>query len=432
VLPSLLLTPPYNIPPCCANLIIAVNLIIYAPARILTYFIRRESIFVILFQRYNPKMKKSLALLGGLTVNTFLREYWQKKPLLVRQALPQFNGLLDLKQLITLACDQDAQARVVTQRQGKWQLYQAPFEPEDFDSLAKSRWTVLLQGLNHYLPEGAELLKQFNFVPHARLDDLMVSYAPKGGGVGPHFDAYDVFLLQGKGHRRWQISTQADRTLIEGAPLRILKDFKVEQEWVLAPGDMLYLPPHCAHNGIAEDDCMTYSIGFRTPAYQELAEQFLVYLQDRVCVDGTYADPDLKTQRHPSEISADMLNQVENVIRQVQWGKRDIAGFLGCYLSEPKPHIFFEPPEKPSSRARFVQSLKTRGVALDLKTQMLCHEGTVFINGEAHAVGKDAYRALRILADTRQLNDVPGLPAQALDLLYQWYTDGYISTVKSK
>ena len=321
---------------------------------------------------------------------------------------------------------------MVTQRRGIWQLHQAPFEPEDFTKLSKTKWTVLLQGLNHYLPEGAELLKQFNFIPHARLDDLMVSYAPKGGGVGPHFDAYDVFLLQGKGHRRWQISTQADRTLIEGAPLRILKDFKVEQEWVLAPGDMLYLPPHCAHNGIAEDECMTYSIGFRTPAYQELAEQFLVYLQDRVCVDGVYADPDLKAQRHPSEIGAAMLAQVEHAVSRVQWGKRDIAGFLGCYLSEPKPHIFFDPPEKPLNRTRFVQVLKTHGLELDLKTQMLCHGGTVFINGEEHKVGKNAYSELRELADARQLEASSGLSPQALDLLYQWYSDGYIAHVKRK
>jgi 50S ribosomal protein L16 3-hydroxylase len=377
-------------------------------------------------------MKKPVALLGGLTVNEFLRDYWQKQPLFIRKALPEFKGLLDLEQLITLACDQDAQARVVMQRRKLWQLLQAPFEPEDFDSLGKTKWTVLLQGLNHYLPEGAELLKQFNFVPHARLDDLMVSYAPKGGGVGPHFDSYDVFLLQGMGHRRWQISTQADRTLIEGAPLRILKDFKVEQEWVLAPGDMLYLPPHCAHNGVAEDECMTYSIGFRTPAYQELAEQFLVYLQDRVCVDGIYADPNLKTQRHPSEIGADMLHQVEHVVRQVQWCSRDVAGFLGCYLSEPKPHIFFDPPEKPLSAARFGQTLQSRGVKLDLKTQMLCHDGTVFVNGEAHNVGKDSYRALRVLADARQLDAAPGLPQEAFDLLYQWYIDGYISPAQGK
>ena len=375
-------------------------------------------------------MKIPLPLLGGLTADAFLRDYWQKKPLLIRQALPQFGGLLAPQQLMALACDPDAQARAVVRRRNRWELYQAPFEADDFAGMEKTKWTVLLQGLNHYLPQGAELLKQFSFVPHARLDDLMVSYAPKGGGVGPHFDSYDVFLLQGMGHRRWQISQQADRTLVEGAPLRILKNFKVEQEWVLAPGDMLYLPPHCAHNGIAEDECMTYSIGFRTPAYQELAEQFLVYMQDRVCVEGMYADPDLKAQKHPSEIGADMLEQVEQAINRVRWGKRDIAGFLGCYLSEPKPHIFFDAPKKPLSRTRFEKALQTRGVALDLKTQMLCHGGTVFVNGIAHAVGKDSYRALRALADARQLDAAPRLPPQALDLLYRWYIDGYIAPIK--
>ena len=285
-------------------------------------------------------MKTKLNLLGGLTVDEFLRDYWQKKPLLIRQAVPGFKGLLGKQQLIELACLENAQARLVKQSRGTWHLAHGPFEPEEMAKL-RGKWSVLVQSVNHALPEGTELIKQFNFIPHARLDDLMVSYAPKGGGVGPHFDPYDVFLLQGLGHRRWQISTQKDRTLIEGAPLRILKEFNVEQEWVLEAGDMLYLPPQCGHNGIAEDDCMTYSIGFRTPTYQEMAEQFLVYLQDRICVDGVYADPDLKTQIHPSEISADMLRQVVHAIRKVKWDDEDIANFLGSYLSEPKPHIFF-------------------------------------------------------------------------------------------
>ncbi len=261
-------------------------------------------------------MKKISNLLGDLSIDEFLRDYWQKKPLLIRGALPDFKGLLNPEQLISLACTEEVQSRLVTQPHGQFALAQSPFSAKHFKNLSKHPWTVLVQGVNHHLPSAAKLLKKFDFIPHARLDDLMVSYAPRGGGVGPHFDPYDVFLLQGMGHRRWQISTQSDRTLIEGAPLRILQDFKVEQEWILAPGDMLYLPPQCAHNGIAEDDCMTYSIGFRTPAYQELAEQFLVYLQDRICVEGMYADPDLNTQLHPSEISDAMLNQVENAIKQ--------------------------------------------------------------------------------------------------------------------
>ena len=373
------------------------------------------------------RMKNISGLLGKLSVKAFLRDYWQKKPLLIRGALPQFDGLLNPQQLIELACTEEVQARLVTQRNGQFDLHQSPFAAKDFKGLNKFQWTVLVQGVNHHLPTAAELLKQFNFIPHARLDDLMVSYAPCGGGVGPHFDSYDVFLLQGKGHRRWQISTQTDRTLIEGAPLRILKDFRVEQEWVLAPGDMLYLPPHCAHNGIAEDDCMTYSIGFRTPAYQELAEQFLVYLQDRICVEGMYADPDLKTQEHPSEISSDMLNQVAKAIKQVRWDKEDIANFLGCYLSEPKPHIYFEPPDAVLSLKKFRQAMQSNGLALDLKSQMLCHDRTVFMNGENIQPAAANYELLRKLADERVLPGLKNCPDELSELLYQWYQDGYLS-----
>ncbi|MFZ5524050.1 MAG: JmjC domain-containing protein [Pseudomonadota bacterium] len=376
-------------------------------------------------------MKNRLTLLGGLTVKEFLRDYWQKKPLLIRRALPQFTGLLEPRQLLALACEQDVQARLVTQQRGKFELRHAPFTAGDFDNSGKKKWTVLVQGLNHYLPEAAALLKHFDFIPHARMDDLMVSYATEGGGVGPHFDSYDVFLLQGTGHRRWQISTQADRALIDGAPLRILKDFRAEQEWVLETGDMLYLPPHCAHNGIAENGCMTYSIGFRTPAYQELAEQFLVYLQDRIEVDGMYADPDLKLQKHPSEISTAMLRQVGQVIKRVRWDREDIANFLGCYLSEPKPHVFFAGPDPALSAARFQQAAQKHGLKLGLKSLMLCHAGWVFMNGEAHRPAMQDYPVIRTLADVRELPPLPTISAGSAGLLYQWYLDGYISPAKN-
>lgn len=371
-------------------------------------------------------MNTSCSFLGGLSIEQFLREYWQKKPLLIRQAFPGFRGLLDPQELRDLACDEDVQARVVRQRNDEWELHTSPFTPKELNKLAKGSWTVLVQGVNHYLPEASELLQQFNFIPHARLDDLMVSYAPKGGGVGPHFDSYDVFLLQGYGHRRWQISTQEDQTLVEGAPLRILQNFQIEQEWVLEPGDMLYLPPHCAHNGIAEDDCMTYSIGFRTPAYQELGEQFLVYLQDRICINGMYADPDLQRQTHPSEIGESMLDQVEQAIRQIRWDREDVANFLGCYLSEPKPHIYFEPPEDELDEDDFADEAQQHGLTLDLKTQMLCHQHTVFINGTSYELDISDYAALRKLADTRTLEAGMTLGEAGWTLLYEAYCDGYL------
>lgn len=373
-------------------------------------------------------MKNKITLLGGLSINEFLRDYWQKKPLLIRQAIPEFTGLLNPRQLIDLACTADAQARLVSHKRGKWHLHHGPFDAADFPALGKTQWSVLVQGVNHTLPQAADLLKRFNFIPYTRLDDLMVSYAPKGGGVGPHFDSYDVFLLQGAGHRRWQISEQQDRTLIADAPLRILQNFTPEHEWILNPGDMLYLPPHWAHNGIAEDDCMTYSIGFRTPSYQELGEQFLVYLQDNLCIDGMYSDPGLKEQTHPSEISTQMLDQVSDTIKQIKWDKTDIASFLGCYLSEPKPHIFFEPPEKPLSLKRFQQSVITSGISLDLKTQMLCHGNDIFINGEVNQVDPVTYPILRALADSRQFQ-ADNVPENSSKLMYQWYLDGYLVPV---
>ncbi|MGV8934360.1 MAG: JmjC domain-containing protein [Gallionellaceae bacterium] len=371
-------------------------------------------------------MKNNLTLLGGLSVNEFLRDYWQKKPLLIRQAIPGFNGLLTPAQLKELACESDAQARLVVYKRGRWQLHHGPFEMEDLSFPRNSAWTILVQGVNHTLPTAAKLLERFNFIPHTRMDDLMVSYAPKNAGVGPHFDSYDVFLLQGYGHRRWQISQQKDKTLIPDAPLRILQHFTPEQEWILAPGDMLYLPPHWAHNGIADDDCMTYSIGFRTPSYQELGEQFLVYLQDKLCIDGMYADPDLKTQQHPSEISTNMLKQVEHAIQHIRWGKSEIANFLGNYLSEPKPHIYFAPPDKPLTIKSFIKTIGKSGVSLDLKTLMLCHKGTVFINGEEHLADNIDYIVMRELADRRMLAEISSVSAPVLNLLYQWYTQGYL------
>ena len=374
-------------------------------------------------------MKDSINLLGGLTVNEFLGNYWQKKPLLIRQAIPKFAGLLEPRQLLDLACKEDVQSRLVTRQRGKFGLRHSPFETDDFAGIGKNKWTVLVQGVNHHLPEAAELMKLFNFIPHARMDDLMVSYASMGGGVGPHFDSYDVFLLQGIGRRKWQISSQTDRSLIAGAPLRILKNFHKEQEWVLEAGDMLYLPPHCAHNGIAVDDCMTYSIGFRTPAYQELAEQFLVYLQDRIEINGLYADPDLKFQKHPSEISVAMLRQVEKVIKRVRWDREDIANFLGCYLSEPKPHVYFTPPKHALSAAGFRRVAKKNGLKLDLKSQMLSHAGLIFMNGESHRTNREDYSVIRTLADDRGLSSLPEITEESAALLYQWYLDGYISTV---
>ncbi|MCA1978507.1 MAG: cupin domain-containing protein [Thiobacillus sp.] len=363
-------------------------------------------------------------LLGGITPTRFLREYWHKKPLLIRNAIPGFTGLLSPAEMQALARRDDVESRLIQGSGTRWRLDHGPFRPADFKRLPKTAWTLLVQSVNHHLPAADALLKRFDFIPHARLDDLMVSYAAPGGSVGPHFDSYDVFLLQGEGHRRWQISTQNDLDLLPDAPLRILRRFAPEDEWVLGPGDMLYLPPHVAHFGVAEDDCMTYSIGFRAPTAEELAHAFLMHLQDTLTLDGRYADPDLKLQRHPGEIGRAMLEQVEGMIARIRWGKRDIAEFAGRYLSEPKPNVFFDPPTEPLTAAEFRRQARKHGVALDARSRLLFSGRRFYLNGEAFDAAPDTAAALKQLADARAL-PAPFPPA-LLDRFYDWYETGWL------
>ena len=372
-----------------------------------------------------------IEILNGLTARQFLAEYWQKKPLLIRNAFPGFRDFVSGEMLQSLAQQADVQSRLVSEREGLWEVQQGPLTARDFKRVKRARWSLLVQGIEQLLPAGRELLSQFDFIPHARLDDLMVSYAPQGGGIGPHFDSYDVFLLQGQGHKLWQISAQTDTALIPDAPLRILRRFKPEQEWILGPGDMLYLPPRYAHYGKALNAGLTYSIGFRAPTHQELVTQFLVYLQDRVDVPGLYADPGLKLQTHPAEISSDMIDQVAAVIEQVKFGRDDVAQFLGAYLSEPKPHVFFEPPARPLSQAKFVVSAVKRGVYLALQSQLLFSGAQLFMNGESVRITGAARKSLIALADRRHLPGPLNLSEAAWAVLYDWYQAGYLGLGRS-
>lgn len=363
-------------------------------------------------------------LLGDLSPSQFLAEYWQKKPLLVRQALPGFTGVLSRDELFDLACDPDVESRYVRHDGATWEVAHGPHKRSRLRG-KRQPWTVLVQGVNLWVPEGDALLHSFDFIPQARLDDLMVSYAVDGGGVGPHFDNYDVFLLQGLGRRRWQIGDQADRELVEGAPLRILKDFRPSFDWVLEPGDMLYLPPHWAHNGIAVGECMTYSIGFRTPTAQELGAEFLGWLQERVCLDEVYADPDLQPQTNSAEIGAPMVDQVAAMLARIRWDRSQVADFLGHYLTEPKPHVFFDPPEEALPPARFRDRVKQAGFALDARSLLLFTSGRFYLNGEAVDVPSADAAAVAALAHRRRLDAGTAWSESLLALLHGWYCDGF-------
>ncbi|MDX9836520.1 MAG: cupin domain-containing protein [Azoarcus sp.] len=367
-------------------------------------------------------------LLGGMSPRQFLEEYWQKKPLLVRQAVPGFTGVVSRDELFDLACDEDVESRYVRYLPdtpgSEWVLERGP---QTRGRLRGKRqpWTVLVQGLNLWVPAGDALLHQFDFIPQARLDDLMVSYAVDGGGVGPHFDNYDVFLIQGIGKRRWQIADQEDRSLVEDAPLRILKNFEPAHDWVLEPGDMLYLPPHWAHNGTAIGECTTYSIGFRSPTAQELGAEFLGWMQERICLDGLYADPDLTLQENSAEIGPKMVDQIEAMLSAIRWSRKDVTEFVGEYLTEPKSHIFFDPPDKPLSRKRFDTAVNKHGYALDARTLLLWSDAGFYLNGEPVEFDPADRSALADLAHRRTLGPGQVLSVGLLDLLYQWYEDGF-------
>lgn len=386
--------------------------------------------------RYDAVMKKTqsektgLKLLGGMTAEQFLEEYWQKKPLLIRKAIPGFTGLLTPEELAGLACEEDVQSRLISQSRGQWRVEEGPFPESRFLKLPKKHWTLLVQDVNHHLAEADQLLRAFNFIPYSRLDDLMVSYAPDGGGVGPHFDSYDVFLLQGQGKRLWRISEQQDLALVEDAPLRILRHFEIQQEWLLEPGDMLYLPPHIAHWGIAAGDCMTYSIGFRAPSAQELVSEFLNYLHEKSSAQGMYADPDLKWQQHPAEIGDAMVKQVGRMLQNMQWGQDEVAEFLGQYLSVPKPHVIFDQPDFMEEKT-FRQMLQQKGIMLAGKSQLLFRDRYFFMNGEQIIAGGDTCNRLQVLADQRHLppgSVQPGL----VERLHEWYLAGYLQFPESE
>lgn len=364
-------------------------------------------------------------LLDGMTPAAFLRSHWQKKSLLVRGAMPDCAKLLVPAQLFSLATRDDVESRLVMRSNNKWTLHHGPFTRTELRRLPARNWTLLVQGIDQVLPQAASMLQQFSFIPHARLDDLMASYAPPGGGVGPHFDSYDVFLIQGMGERRWRTSAQKKLTLVKNVPLRILDNFKVQQQCEVKTGDLLYLPPRYAHDGVALTPCITYSVGFRAPTAQELGSRFLEHVQDNLRLEGIYQDADLSLQSHPAEISAAMLKKIAAMLKQVKWNDADVARFAGCYLSEPKSHVIFLRPRRPLPLATFIKRAAANGIRLALPSRMLFIGSKIYLNGEEYTMPVAGRRHLIALADRRSL-DALTPDAVTASLLHDWYRAGYI------
>ena len=333
-------------------------------------------------------------LLGGLTARDFLARHWQKRPLFVRRAMaaPDF---VDERALRALARRDDVESRIVQRRGKRRETAHGPFgeiNPQGSD------WTILVNGVNHHVAAAEELLQRFSFVPQARLDDVMVSYATPGGGVGPHVDSYDVFLVQGPGRRRW---TVAGKT------------------FVAQPGDLIYLPPGREHDGVALEPCFTYSIGFRAPRGAELGAAFLDYLHKRGLPDAAYRDPGLRVASRKAAVPSEMLAFAKAVTRRIRWSSTDVRRFLGEYLTLPKPHVVYR-----GERARGTR------LYLDAKSRLLYSGGDFFLNGDRVPVPARARTAMRELAERRQI-DVARLAALR-QLVGEWRRAGYAHLRKDR
>ena len=386
-------------------------------------------------------------LLGGLSPQQFMQRYWQKKPLLIRQAIPGFRPLLSRSELFALASQDTVESRLVVQEgkappgQEDWRLSHGPFQRRALPALSREQWTLLVQGVDMHHQAVHELLQRFRFVPDARLDDIMISYATEGGGVGPHFDSYDVFLLQAHGKRRWRIGRQSDLTLRDDLPMKILSNFDFEQEYVLEPGDMLYLPPRYAHDGVALDECMTYSVGFRVPEERRLAVDLMQLMVDEmledmeegdVCEpssDGAsqaalplpktlYRDPRQPAVDEPAAIPAGLQAFAAKAVDRAFKKAQELPRLLGESMTEPKPSTWFQAGEVPDVLFE---------VSLARSTRMMYDAKHIFINGESYrAAGRDA-ALMRKLANERALGrrDLEAASADALTLLRDWCEAGW-------
>jgi 50S ribosomal protein L16 3-hydroxylase len=377
-------------------------------------------------QEIQMDVDQPLQLLGGLSPQVFMKRHWHKKPLVIRQAIPGFQPLLDRAALFELAARDGVESRLVQQRpqRGKkvWSFRHGPFQRRALPPLKRPEWTLLVQGVDLHDGRVHALMNQFRFVPDARLDDLMISFASEGGGVGPHYDSYDVFLLQAQGRRRWRIGRHYDMTLRDDVPVKILAHFEPEQEFILEPGDMLYLPHRYAHDGVAVDaECMTYSIGFRSPARGELAQELLQRLAEDAAEevgDERYRDAKQTAVSTPAAIPGTLHDFARQALQDALKDPLALPRVLGEYLTEPKSSVWFE-----SGRAIRVG----QGVVLDRRTRMMYDDRHIFINGESlRASGRDA-QLMRRLADERSL-DARALERASADahaLLQAWCEDGW-------
>lgn len=291
-------------------------------------------------------------IFGDITQVQFLAEYWQKKPLLIRNAFPNFESPIEPDELAGLALEEEVEARLILENgaNGKWELQNGPFTEETFQSLPAEKWSLLVQAADQWVPEVNQLLANFNFIPSWRLDDLMISFAPKGGSVGPHYDNYDVFLIQAHGQRHWQVGPKcSDKTAIrKDTQLRILEEMEVTDEWTLNPGDMLYLPPLYAHNGVAQNDCMTFSVGFRAPSEANILQGFTDHIIEHLTEDARYTDANLSDASIQTALIDDAsIERLKAIINKHLNNEAALKSWFAQYMTESKYPDLHDALEEP-------------------------------------------------------------------------------------
>ena len=372
---------------------------------------------------------RPMALLGGLSAAEFMRRHWQKKPLLVRSACPDALPDVDRSRLFALAARDDVESRLVQRAGARWAVRPGPIARRALPTLATQAWTLLVQGVDLHDGQAHRLLRRFRFIADARLDDVMCSYASDGGGVGPHVDSYDVFLLQTLGRRRWRIGRAVKARLRDDVPLKMLADFVPSEEWILEPGDMLYLPPGWGHDGVSLGECVTASIGFRAPSSRELAIDVAQRLAEAARDDAEpsaegsrYRDAGTPVADRPARIPESLQRFATEALERLLADDIATSRALGEVLSEPKPGTWFERAE--------VSVVPASTIALARRTRMLYDERFVFVNGEAYRAGGRDATLMRELADRRRLaaRSVASASVAARDLLAEWLSAGWCVT----
>ena len=366
--------------------------------------------------------------LQGISHAHFLHRYWQRRPLLLRQAIPDFRPLLTRAELFALACEEDAESRLVQRQEDRWTLKHGPFAHRSFPALRKGDWTLLVQGANLLHDGVAAFLERFRFLPDARLDDVMISWASDGGGVGPHVDAYDVFLVQAEGQRRWRIGPVKVPTFEPGQPLKLLTNFEPDAEYLLDPGDVLYLPPGWGHDGVAVGACMTYSVGFRAPPEGELLQQLLWKLAEDLPSGQRYSDRgrvETAVAGYPAKLPQDLVIFLQTAFARLNPGSRAMEAALGELLTEPKQQVWFEAASRKPAQLR--KACAAAGLRLDRRSRMLYTSRDVMINGERVAPGLARSRLLRKLADGHAItgDDWKVARPEEIQALLQWCEQGW-------